>query len=73
MKKLATTLITLTAIGVAVKVMKDKKNKKIVMYQIFCKSKEDGLNKMKRFLNQNNYKYLCHEIEEDSVYFLYEN
>jgi len=42
------------------------------MYQISCKSKADGLYQMKVFLQENNYKYLCHEIENNAIYFLYE-
>ena len=69
MKKLLKALITLTAIGVAVKVVKDKsENDKYSSWVIRSRDREDGFGQMIEFLKNMNRTYIAHEWLDDRIH-----
>ena len=60
MNKLLKKVITLTAIGVAVKEIKDKESKSIYIHAV---NQSDAIEGMKQFLIKEKKQYLTHEYD----------
>lgn len=60
MKKITTALITFTAIGVAVKVLRNKEPQSVYIHAI---DENDAIEGIKHFLISNNKQYLTHEYD----------